>query len=212
MNKICIIAVHPDDETLGAGGTILKHLAKGDEVYCVFVTGGNEEQKFLVDKVTAAYKFTGTFSLNLPELLLGDTSLNYIIPLIHDVFKQVQPDTIIIPNRSDVHSDHRTIFDAVYACTKSFRYPYIKKILMMEVISETDFNLALPERVFIPNYYVDITSTFARKNEILKIYESELLPYPETRNLNTMEALNRYRGSQVSAEYAESFMALKIVD
>ena len=210
--RVCVIAVHPDDETLGCGGTILKHISNDDEVICVFVTAGNRAQRNLISTVSKAYNFTKVFKFDLPELDIADLSLNKIIPIISEVFKTIEPQIIYIPNRSDVHSDHRQIFNAVLSCTKSFRYPFIEKILMMEVISETDFSLALPESAFIPNYYVDITSVFERKLEILKLYESEMLPYPQTRNESAVRALNRYRGSQIGAEYAESFMALKVVE
>ena len=181
MKKICVIAVHPDDETLGCGGTLLKH-------------------------------FKNVFNLGLEELRLSDISLNDIIPLISKIFKEVKPEIIYMPNRSDVHSDHKAIFNAVLSCTKSFRYPFIRKVLMMEVISETDFSLGLPETMFIPNYYVDISETFEQKIQIMKMYESEMLEYPHTRNESTMTALNRYRGSLIGTEYAEAFMAIKIVE
>jgi len=38
MNKVLIVAVHPDDETLGAGGALLKHKANGDKIYWLIVT------------------------------------------------------------------------------------------------------------------------------------------------------------------------------
>ena len=37
-NKVLVIAVHPDDETLGCGGTLLKHKANGDDIYWLIVT------------------------------------------------------------------------------------------------------------------------------------------------------------------------------
>ena len=211
MKKIVVISVHPDDETLGCGGTIIKHLNKGDEVHCILVTKGNSEQKAIWNKVKEAYQFTSVTELDFPELDLMDKSLNELIPPLSKAIATIQPQTIIIPNRSDAHSDHKAIFNAVASCTKAFRYPFIEQVLMMEVISETDFALPLPEGQFIANYYVDITKEFEKKQEILKIYESELLPYPQTRNLNTMQALNRYRGSQINAEYAEAFMNLKTI-
>ncbi len=210
-NIICVISVHPDDETIGCGGTIIKHLNQGDEVHCILVTKGNAEQKVIWDQVKNVYHFTSVTELDFPELDLMDKSLNELIPPLSKAISTIQPQTIIIPNRSDAHSDHKAIFNAVASCTKAFRYPFIEKVLMMEVISETDFALPLPEGQFIANYYVDITKEFNKKQEILKIYESELLPYPQTRNLSTMQALNRYRGSQINAEYAEAFMNLKTI-
>lgn len=210
--KVCVIAVHPDDETLGCGGTILKHLSKGDDVYCIFVTSGNEDQAILIENVSNQYGFTKHFNLDFPELELSDISLNKIIPKIALIFSEIKPQVLYIPNRSDVHSDHRQVFDAVFSCTKTFRYPYIEKILMMEVISETDFSPSISDCAFIPNYFVDITDAFKRKIEILKTYESELLPNPQTRNESSLTALNRYRGSQIGCEYAESFVLLKEIN
>lgn len=211
MEKVVVVAVHPDDETIGCGGTIIKHLNRGDEIHCVLVTKGNPKQEVIWNKVKDAYHFTSVTELDFQELDLMDKSLNELIPPLSKAISAIQPQTIIIPNRSDAHSDHKAIFNAVASCTKAFRYPFIEKVLMMEVISETDFALPLPEGQFIANYYVDITKEFEKKQEILKIYESELLPYPQTRNLNTMQALNRYRGSQINAEYAEAFMNLKTI-
>ena len=211
MEKVVVVAVHPDDETIGCGGTIIKHLNRGDEVHCILVTKGNAEQKEIWNNVKEAYQFTSVTELDFPELDLMDISLNELIPPLSKAISVIQPQTIIIPNRSDAHSDHKAVFNAVASCTKSFRYPFIEKVLMMEVISETDFALPLPEGQFLANYYVDITKEYTKKEEILKIYESELLPYPLTRNLSTMQALNRYRGSQINSEYAEAFMNLKTI-
>lgn len=211
MEKVVVVAVHPDDETIGCGGTIIKHLNRGDEVHCILVTKGNADQKEIWNKVKEAYQFSSVIELDFPELDLMDKSLNELIPPLSKAISVIQPQTIIIPNRSDAHSDHKAIFNAVASCTKAFRYPFIEKVLMMEVISETDFALPLPEGQFIANYFVDISKEYTKKEEILKIYESELLPYPQTRNLSTMQALNRYRGSQINAEYAEAFMNLKTI-
>lgn len=212
MEKIAIISVHPDDETLGCGGTIIKHLHKGDEVHCILVTGGNEEQSKIWEEVKESYGFTSVEELGFPELKLMDISLNTLIPAFSQVLNKIRPQTLIIPNRSDIHSDHQAIYNAVAACTKAFRYPFIEKVLMMEVISETDFSLPLTENVFMANYFVDISSEMADKLKILKLYENEMLPYPNTRNENTMTALNRYRGSLIGAEYAEAFMSLKTIE
>lgn len=209
--KICVIAVHPDDETLGCGGTILKFLEQGDEVHCILITKGNQEQAKIWEKVAETYQFTSVTELNFHELKLMDISLNELIPPMSKAISSIEPQVLIIPNRSDAHSDHKAIFNAVASCTKAFRYPFIEQVLMMEVISETDFALPLPEGQFVANYYVDITNQYQQKEEILRFYENELLPYPQTRNLSTMQALNRYRGSQINAEYAEAFMNLKTI-
>jgi len=212
MSKVLVISVHPDDETLGCGGTILRHINKNDEVHCLFVTSGNGEQKQLIKNVAALYGFSSYTCLGLNEITLIEMPVCELISAISSVISQIEPETIYMPNRSDIHSDHRAVYNAVAVCTKSFRYPYIKKLLMCEVISETDFSPALLENAFVPNFFVDISGVFSKKTEILQLYESELLPYPKTRNIDTMKALNRYRGSLINCEYAEAFMILKMID
>lgn len=213
MNKkVMIISVHPDDETLGAGGAILKHQKRGDHVYCLYITKGNDEQAIILDKINYIYNFKETFCLNLKELMLDDISLNEIIPSISKIFYQIQPEIIFIPNRSDVHSDHRKVYSALVACTKKFRFPFIEKVLMMEVQSETDFTPALPENVFLPNVFYDISEFYEKKMEIMKLFENELLPDGFTRSLRSIEAQNVYRGSQINALYAEAFMLIKEIN
>ena len=189
--KVLVISVHPDDETLGCGGSILKHLGQGDEVHCVFITGGNIYHRQLID--------------NLHEML------NELIEALSKIVSIVQAQVLYIPNRSDAHSDHRAVFSAIMACSKNFRYPFIEQILMCEVISETDFAPILGENTFSPNYFIDISEVFIKKIEILKMFGSELLPYPMTRNQSAIEALNRYRGTLINAEYAEAFMSIKTI-
>ena len=211
MKKILCVSVHPDDETLGCGGTLLKHKAKGDEIYCVHVTNGNEKQKSVICLLRELYEFKETYQLGLPEIKLTDIPLSEIISKLSAVIQQVKPDYLYIPNRSDAHSDHRIVFEALTACTKSFRYPFIKKIMMCEVISETDFSPALPENIFIPNVFMDISDFIERKHEILNVFESELLTSPYTRSIDAILALSKYRGSQINVNYAEAFMLLKEV-
>src|SRR5690554_1192806 len=208
MKNILVISVHPDDETLGCGGTIFKHKNDGDKVFCLLVTNGNSIQAGLVSKLRDLYGIE-FIQANLPEIILDDLSLSELIPVFSDVFNKTRPHTIYLPNRYDVHSDHRKTFEACQACFKSFRYPFIKRVLMMEVISETDFAPALPENHFIPNVFIDISSYMEQKMEIINIFESELLEHPLTRSINSIKAYQRYRGSQINVEYAECFMLIK---
>jgi len=209
MRKVLVISVHPDDETLGCGGTILKHKSEGDMVGCIFVTSGNDHQKTLIKEVVDKYSFDFSESLNKPEITLDDLSLTELIPVFSEVFNRFRPSILYVPNRSDTHSDHRKVFTAVSACIKSFRYPFIKRVLMCEVISETDFSPPVIENAFLPNVFVDITMFRDEKMEILNLYKHEILEDPHTRSFSAIEALQRYRGSQASVQYAEAFMLIK---
>ncbi len=222
MAKILVVAAHPDDETLGVGGTILKHKANGDQIYWLIVTNidvksGFSEHKVLsrqneIERVNELYNFDGTYKLDYPTMSLSTESLISLIPKIAELFSKLKPEVIYTMNRSDAHSDHRIIFDAIAACTKSFRYPFVKKVLMYECISETEFALSLPEKVFQPNYYVDISKFLSLKLEIMKVYESEIGVHPFPRSLKNIESLATFRGASAGVEYAEAFQLVKCID
>lgn len=220
MSKVLVVAVHPDDETLGCGGTILKHKAQADEIYWLVVTGpikGDHpaftdefiaKRNALVDRVADAYGFNETIKLNLPTQKLHAVDLKDIIVNVADVFKRIQPDTIYMMYNNDVHSDHRVAFEAVYSCTKSFRYPFINSILMIEALSETEFSLATQATAFVPNVYVDITKYIDKKLEIMELYDTEIMQEPYPRSLSSIKALARIRGSRAGVMYAEAFQLL----
>ncbi len=222
MKKVIIISAHPDDEVLGAGGTILKHKDRGDEIYWLIVTNIFENQGFSKERVKSRQEEINlvserlgvkeTFHLNYPTMTLSGESIVKMVPQISNIFTKLEPEIIYCLNRSDAHSDHRVIFEAVAACTKSFRYPYIRQILMYECISETEFAPALYEKAFIPNYFVDISDFLEQKLEIMKIYESELGEHPFPRSLNNIKALAHFRGASVGVQYAEAFQLLKYID
>lgn len=220
--KVAIISAHPDDEILGAGGTLLKHAKNGDEILWIIVTDVKTENGFTPERVASRHKeiievadkmgFAKTVQLDFPTMSLSGESLIELVPQISKEFTAFKPEVIYCPNRSDAHSDHRVVFDAVWSCTKSFRYPFVKKVLMFECISETEFAPSLSERTFIPNYFVDITGFVAKKNEIMNIYESEMGNHPFPRSIRNMDALATFRGATAGVEYAEAFQLLKFID
>ena len=222
MKTVIVISAHPDDEILGAGGTLLKHKKKGDKIYWLITTNIFEKQGFSkervysrqkeIEKVSKVLGIEKVFLLDYPTMSLSTSTLIEMVPKISKIFMEVTPEIIYCLNRSDAHSDHRITFDAVIACTKSFRYPFIKQVLMYECISETEFAPQLSEKIFIPNYFVDISCFLEEKLEIMKIYESELGEHPFPRSLKNIKALATYRGASVGVKYAEAFQLIKYID
>ncbi|MDT0554150.1 PIG-L deacetylase family protein [Urechidicola vernalis] len=220
--KVIVISAHPDDEMLGCGGTLLKHVANGDQVdwlitTSIFTSQGFSKERVLfreeeVKQVKNKLGFNKVYKLGYPTMCLTDDSLLKMIPEISKIFNESKPEIIYVLNRSDAHSDHNITFRAVMACTKSFRYPFIKRVLMYECISETEFGPTLPENVFIPTYYVDISLYRDRKNEIMSIYESEIGDHPFPRSYRNMDALSTFRGATIGVEYAEAFQVLRWID
>lgn len=222
MKKVIVISAHPDDEILGAGGTLLKHKSSGDDLAWVIITRIEETNGFTKERVSTreleiqdvsdSLGFSKVYKLNYPTMGLNSEIVNEMIPKISSIFNEFEPEVIYVMNRSDAHSDHRYTFDAVAACTKSFRYPFIKKVLMYECISETEFAPQLPEKVFIPNYFVDISDFQSDKIKLMQIYKSELSEHPFPRSIANINALATFRGATVGVNYAEAFQIIKFID
>jgi len=216
-NKVLVIAVHPDDETLGCGGTLLKHKANGNEIHWLICTDIDKSDEYYetgqkeITKVSKLYSFDSVVNLQLKTMRVDEYSMSELIGKISKVINEIQPDTLYLPFKSDVHSDHRKIFEAAYSCTKVFRYPFVKKIYMMEVLSETEFAPSTKEDSFMPNIFVDISEFMEKKIEIMKVFKSELAEHPFPRSIKNIKALATYRGATAGREYAESFMLLKEV-
>lgn len=217
--KVLIVSVHPDDETLGCGGTILKHKDNGDEIYWLIMTRPEEmigfSKKFInkrkeeINIISKLYEFKEVFQLDFITTKLHLVDFSLLINEIMKVINEIKPEVVYMNNRSDIHTDHQIVAKAVLSSTKSFRFPFIKKILMYECISETEFSPPLPENIFMPNIYSDISDYIDKKIEIMKTYESEVQIPPMPRSLENIKALARFRGASCGVNYAEAFMLVR---
>jgi len=221
--RILVIAPHPDDETLGCGGSLLKHKANGDSLSWLIATRGHEPQwsaellerkEQEIAKVSAAYGFENTFRLNFPAIKLDTIPLDEIIVAIRDAVTDSKPDVVYLNHFGDVHSDHRVVFEATMSVLKPFYSGKhgVKKILSYEVLSSTDAAPLNPARAFVPNLFSDVTDFWEKKLEIMALYESELQEYPLPRALDSLRALGRVRGATIGAEFAEAFMLVREVN
>lgn len=218
--RLLVISAHPDDETLGAAGTILKYKAYGHKAYWLNVTNMKTEFGYEkkaasrraseIKKVVRAYGFDGFFDLGLRPAGLDGYGRHFLIQRITDVFAEVRPEVVLLPFKNDAHSDHRIVFEAALPCTKIFRHPYVNKVLSMEVVSETDY--ASADAGFVPDYFVDITEYMEMKLKIAGIYRTEVSRHPFPRSCETLRAQAMVRGSQASCKYAEAFKVLKVIE
>ena len=154
------------------------------------------------------FGFKRTIKLDFPTTTLDNLPIRDLVISIGKAMKEIEPEQIYLLNGSDVHTDHQVVFKAAYSCTKNFRYPFIKKLLIYECLSETEFAPALAKNQFIPNVFIDISDYFDSKTDILKIYESEVMEDNLPRSLSAVKALAQYRGSRIGKKYAEAFMLL----
>ena len=212
------IAPHPDDESFGCGGTILKHKDNGDDIFWLIVTSGSSKDGFSqsviknmnvqVQNINSYYKFSEHKRLTFPSTRIDEISLGQVVKKINSFINKIKPDTIYINFRNDVHSDHKAVFDATWSCCKSFRNPFIKSVYAYETLSETDFSHNLSSS-FNPNTYNDITKYLNGKIEAIKIYKSELKEAPYPRSVENVKYLAKLRGSNINTGAAEAFICLK---
>ena len=215
MNKILVVAVHPDDETLGCGGTLMRHRANGDEINWLICTAIDKSDPHYhkreneIKIVSQLYDFKNVFNLQLKTMRVDEYTMSELIAKISEVINNIEPNIVYLPFKGDVHSDHRKIFEASYSCTKIFRYPFISKVYMMETLSETEFAPSTKEDSFVPNVFVDISDFLEKKIDIMNIFDSEISGHPFPRSEINVRSLAALRGATSNRKYAESFMLLK---
>lgn len=218
ITKTLVVAPHPDDEVLGVGGTLLRRKAEGVKVAWLIVTAisvqsGWSEEKVKqradeVKRVTEFFGFDEVFTLNFPTTQLDRVPMSDLVAGISNVFRSFEPEEVFVPHPSDVHTDHRMVFDAVASCTKWFRYPFIKRVLAYETLSETDFGLGTVQG-FRPNVFVDIEPFIDGKLRAMDIYASELGVFPFPRSHEAIRALAALRGAASGFMAAEAFELLR---
>lgn len=218
MKKVMVFAPHPDDETLGCGGTMLKHVDNGDEVILVIATemkvGKFLAEKIIcrmkeIEKVKELYKLSKLYELKFPTMEIDQIPKSKLVQKISKLIAGEKPNIIYLPYRGDVHSDHKIVFDSVVSASKSFRNNSIERILCYETISETDFSIDPDSNYFRPNVFVDISKYMRKKEEIISVYESEIGEHPFPRSVECIRALAVVRGGMSSFKFAEAFMLLK---
>lgn len=221
--KVLAIAPHPDDETLGCGGTLLRHRAQGDELHWIVVTQAHAPQwpeKLIaakakeVERVAEAYGMATVRRLGLPTTRLDVTPQAELIGKLREGIEAVRPDTVYTVHAGDVHTDHHAAFSATLSVLKTFnmRTHGVRRVLSCETLSSTEAAPQDPMRAFVPNIYRDISPYLERKLEIMAMYGSEAQAEPMPRSPSAIRALARYRGASMGVEYAEAFMLVREAD
>lgn len=218
--KILVVSPHPDDETLGAGGTLIKMKKEGHRIYWLNVTDMRAEygwdEKLVAHRqeqihaVRDFYGFDGFYNLSLAPAGLSGMDEGELIGALRRVFGEIMPEWIIIPGQYDAHSDHHAVYNCCMACAKTFRAPYIRRVTTMEIISETDYGFQ--KEKFEPNLFVDITNEMEDKLRAMKLYDTEIESVPFPRSLENIRALAAVRGASAVRRYAEAFCIVKQIE
>lgn len=220
--RVLILSVHPDDETLGCGGTILRHRANGDEVHWAIVTQPHapawsediiSRKLEEVDEVAAAYGMASVRRLGFPTVQLDTVPQGDLIDSIREATDTVRPQIVYTVHAGDVHTDHFAAFTAALSVAKTFymRKHGIERILSFETLSSTEAAPPQAYRAFVPNVFVDVSPYMDEKIRIMRIFESESQDDLFPRGSSAIRALGRYRGASIGTEYAEAFVLVREV-
>ena len=218
MKRILVIAPHADDEILGCGGTMIKHIRQGDEVYvCIVTTGwptlfdpeGTKRDRHDSEMCHKVLGVKQTFYLNLPAAALEDVKRYELNEKLLQVVKEVQPHDVYIPHIGDMQKDHKIVNEACMVALRPKYFPQVSKILCYETMSETAWDVPNVQNAFIPNVFVDITDHLEDKIQALSLYTQQINEYPDARSQGAVEALAKYRCAIMHCYAAEAFSLVR---
>ena len=220
-HNILIVAPHPDDEVLGCGGLIKKKSLVGHHVYVLVVTRGSakrySEEKVLNvrEEAKRAHQILGvkeTIFLDFPAPDLDLVSKADMSGEISKVIQQYKIHELFLPHRGDIHHDHQAVFNAGLVAARPVQGSTVKKLYAYETLSETEWAAPFASDIFVPTYFVDVTNEFSFKLKAMEAFKSQLRVFPNSRSLEAISSLAKYRGCTVGYHYAEAFMVVRIIE
>tara|TARA_B100000795_G_C22806425_1_gene445205 strand:- start:5543 stop:6217 length:675 start_codon:yes stop_codon:yes gene_type:complete len=219
IKKVVIIAPHPDDETLGVGGTIKRLIQNNVKVSILIVSGhmpplySSKVYEKTLKECKRVFKYLGVTDyefLDIPATKLNEISTSDLNSKINNFVAKRKPDTIFIPF-PDRHIDHRIIFDSAIVASRPINIDSPKTVLLYETLSETHWNVPGVEASFLPDFFIRIDKEIKNKLTALKFYKSQINNKTPSRSIEAIEALAKFRGSQNGCKYAEAFKVVRIV-
>lgn len=218
--RILVVAPHPDDETLGVGGTIAKFVEKGDDVAVLVVSGhlppiySREDYEVTVREARKAFSLLGVTEsqfLEIPATMVGEQPVGILNGKIAGMIKEIEPHIVLCPF-PDRHIDHRVVFESVMVATRPVGAGRcIELLAAYETLSETHWNAPHMEPNFVPHWVVDITAQIDRKIEALTCYKSQIPNFPGSRSVDAVKALAMFRGTQAGFSFGEGFQIIRMI-
>ncbi len=195
--RVLVLAPHPDDETFGCGGAIIRHRQQGDDLEVVVLTDGGAAQpqpdeaalqryiEFRRQETRNAAHILGYNQLSfwdIPDRRLAET--RDLVIRLENLFRDRRADRIYAPSVWEIHPDHYALAEA--AVTAVSRGPDEVTLVMYEV--------GVPLH---PNLLLDISGLIEQKRQAMRCYPSQLDLQDYARQI---EALHIYRSYTLPAE------------
>lgn len=216
--KVLVIAPHMDDEVLGCGGTIARHVENGNTVtVCVVAHRAynhkydpleNQQELAACNSARSVLGYQEFQFLDLPDERLDEGIQRIVIPL-EAVLEKAKPEIVYVNHRGDVNQDHQAVFRATMVACRAQGLWCPRRFCCYEVPSSTDQMPGVAESAFVPNHYVDIASFLDKKLQALQCYQREARPFPHPRSPEAIKSLATKRGVEMGARAAEAFIILR---
>ena len=204
LNRVLTVLAHPDDETLGCGGTIHKFAEKGIEVSCLIPVKRIELQCI---EALETLGVSGSHFGSFDDQQLDKYPLLDLAKFVYRGIERFDPDIIITHHHNCTNQDHRLMHQAVIIATRPQFDKKRIQVFSCEVMSSTGY---LRPTGFEPNYYVSLSEeNIKAKMQAIEDYATELKP---TRSPEVLKSLARVRGAESGTEYAEGFMLVRGFD
>ena len=216
--RVLVIAAHPDDETIGAGGTIARHVARGDEVYWGIVTEGykpfrSDEElaaaRAQVDRVQQVLGIHKVLFCALPTVKLNTVPYRDLSSALQGMVDEVRPEVVYTTPPSDINQDHRLVYDSTLVATRPLPGCPVRYLLAYELPPSASFGLPAGAPPFAPNVYVDIWDHLEVKLSAMSCYRTQLREWPHPRSLEGLRLLAQARGAGVGFKAAECFALIR---
>lgn len=218
-----MVAAHSDDEALGCGGTIARHVLKGDRVFGINMTDGvgarvDTEENHIFTRSIAAQKsaqilgFSWHATGSFPDNMLDSVPLIDIVRFIESAKTAIAPDLVYTHSAADLNTDHRRVCEAVLTAFRPQPGENCKEIRCFEIASATDYGHEAVTGTFRPNLFINIAATWPQKVQALEAYGDEMRAAPHSRSMEGLAALAQLRGMQNGLEMAEAFEVLRKVE
>jgi len=223
---VLVVAAHPDDEVLGCGGTIARLAQEGCDVYIAILGEGvtsryqrrEEADLSLVkalhsraQKVAELLGAEDLFMYNLPDNRFDTVPLLDVVKIIEELVERIRPQVIYTHHTGDLNIDHVVVHRAVLTATRPTVGQLVREVYAFEVASSTEWAFQQFQPVFRPNVFVDISATLETKVEAMRLYESEIRPFPHPRSSEALRVTAKRWGTFVGFGAAEAFELIRSV-
>lgn len=220
--RVLTVAAHPDDETLGAGGTMARLTGQGHEVWVCILTDGVtarhrhvEQQQECARRATDVLGVSQVVFVGLPDQRLDSLALLDVITPIEKCIAELEPELVLAPFMEDANQDHRVAFRATVVATRPSPDSCVRRVMCYEIASSTEWAPPFGGTVFAPNVFVDIEATLQTKLDAMRAYEGthsgEMRPFPHPRSYEALQAYARRHGAAAGVPAAEAFMLVRQV-